>query len=58
VAFYLTGCGLMVYAIPTTARTYLPGMLFAAVGAGMMGPALLTLFRARKRRRARAAAVR
>lgn len=53
VAVYLTGVGLMVYAIPTRADTYMPGGLLAGVGAGLQGPALLTLFRARKRRRAK-----
>jgi hypothetical protein len=51
---YLTGVGLMIYAIPAQADTYLPGGLLAGAGAGLQGPALLELVRDRKRRRARA----
>jgi len=51
-AVYLTGVGLLLYAIPTRSDTYLPGVLLAGVGAGLQSPALLTLLRARKRRRA------
>ena len=50
-AVYLTGIGLLIYAIPAQADTYVPGGLLAGIGAGLQGPALLTLLRARKRRR-------
>ena len=55
-AVYLTGVGLLVYAVPAQADTYLPGGLLAGIGAGLQGPALLTLARARTRARARARA--
>lgn len=53
VAVYLTGIGLMIYAIHAETDTYLPGGLLAGVGAGLQGPAFLTLLRARRRRRSR-----
>lgn len=49
-AVYLTGVGLLLYAIPADSETYLPGGLLAGIGAGLQGPALLTLLRERKRR--------
>lgn len=54
-AVYLTGVGLIMYAIPAKSETYLPGGLLAGLGAGLQGPALLTLMRGRKRRKREAA---
>jgi hypothetical protein len=51
-AVYLSGVGLMVYAIPAQSESYLPGGLLAGLGAGLQGPAVLKLMRNRKRRRA------
>jgi hypothetical protein len=48
---YLTGVGLLAYAIPAESDSYLPGGLLAGLGAGLQGPALLKLARARARRR-------